>query len=272
MISWITAGVKSTTSKADGPAVTKAAVAPTLVIDRVCKRFGEIRAVDEVSLQVQPATIVALLGPNGAGKTTLIRMLVGILRPDAGTVRFTFDGRQGAVLPPTLSAYLPEDRGLYGDVAVRRTLAYFGVLRGMDPNDAALAADAWLERLGLQDRRDAPLKELSKGNQQKVQFASAILHRPRFAILDEPFSGLDPLNQDLFIDLIRELREEGASVLLSAHQMQLVERVADRVIIVNLGRRILDDDLDGIRARWGTDATLHDVYVRLVRAETGDPQ
>lgn len=242
-------------------------IGPTLVVQDVVKRFGEIRAVADVSFEAGAGRIIALLGPNGAGKTTLIRMLVGILRPDAGSVRFSFDGRQVSVLPPALSAYLPEDRGLYGDVAVRRSLAYFGVLRGMDWQVAARAADAWLERLDLKDRRDAPLKELSKGNQQKVQFASAILHGPRFAILDEPFAGLDPLNQDLFLGLIRELRAAGASVLLSAHQMQLVERIANRVIVMNHGRLVLDDDLVGIRKRWGAEQSLHDLYVKLVRED-----
>ena len=137
--------------------------APTLVVDNVVKRFGEIRAVDGVSCEVGAGNIIALLGPNGAGKTTLIRVLVGILRPDAGSVRFSFDGRQDSVLPPALSAYLPEDRGPYGDVAVRRSLAYFGVLRGMDWQVASGAADSWLERLDLKDRRDALLKELSRG-------------------------------------------------------------------------------------------------------------
>jgi ABC-2 type transport system ATP-binding protein len=243
----------------------RGATVPTLVVDGLVKRFGEIRAVDNVSFEVKPDTIVALLGPNGAGKTTLIRVLVGILRPDSGSARFSFDGRQSSVLPPGLSAYLPEERGLYGDIAVRSTLAYFGVLRGMDRRDADRAADAWLQRLGLEDRHAALLKELSKGNQQKIQFASALLHQPRFAILDEPFSGLDPLNQDLFLDLIRGVRDRGASVLLSAHQMQLVERIADRIIIIDRGMLLMDDDMEGIRRSCGPDSNLHEVYVRLVR-------
>jgi ABC-2 type transport system ATP-binding protein len=225
-----------------------------------------VTAVDDVSLELRPGEIFALLGPNGAGKTTLLRMLLGLLRPDTGEIRY---GGNGA-LPPTQVGYLPEDRGLYPDVPVLRTLVYFGRLRGMSRPAAGQAAERWLDRLELHDRRNEPLKALSKGNQQKVQFISAVLHGPRLAVLDEPFSGLDPLNQDVFLSLFRELRAEGTTILLSAHQMQLVERVVDRLMVLNRGRAVMHGTLDEIRARHGAGSaepvSLHDVYVSAVGA------
>ena len=222
-------------------------------VQEVTKRFGAVTAVDGVSLQVERGEVFAMLGPNGAGKSTLIRMLLGLQRPDSGRIEYRLEGTPAA-LPPALVGYLPEDRGLYPDVKVLPTLVYFGVLRGMERRAARAAAEAWLERMGLGERRGDPLKSLSKGNQQKVQFISAVLHRPRFAVLDEPFSGLDPLNQDFFLDLIREMRDGGTTVLLSAHQMQLVERLADHVMVMKAGRPVLHGTLAEIRRRW-TDET-----------------
>jgi ABC-2 type transport system ATP-binding protein len=141
-------------------------------------------------------------------------------------------------------------------VPVLRTLVYFGVLRGMERKAARAAAERWLERMSLSDRAKEPLKALSKGNQQKVQFITAILHSPRLAILDEPFSGLDPLNQDFFLGLIRDLRAEGMTVLFSAHQMQLVERLADRLLVMNRGAAVLEGTLGEIRRRWTTGSRI----------------
>jgi ABC-2 type transport system ATP-binding protein len=229
---------------------------PLLVVSDVHKEYGAVRAVDGVSVEVQDGEIVALLGPNGAGKTTLIRMLVGLTRPDRGTVAYHIDGSERPGLPAYALGYLPEERGLYQDVSAARTLAYFGRLRGMTRADAARAAVEWLERFALSDRATEPLKALSKGNQQKIQFASTVLHRPRFAILDEPFSGLDPLNQDLFVRTIRELRDSGTTVLLSAHQMQLVERLADRVILLSRGREVLRGTIPELRRTWSAGRKL----------------
>ena len=229
---------------------------PLLAVDAVHKVYGPVHAVNDVSLAVREGEIVALLGPNGAGKTTLIRMLVGLTRPDRGSVAFHVDGGTRPTLPPALLGYLPEDRGLYQDVPVQRTLAYFGRLRGMASADAAAAAAAWLERFGLADRAKEPLKALSKGNQQKVQFASSVLHRPRLAILDEPFSGLDPINQELFVGLIAELRDAGTTVLLSAHQMALVERLADRLVLMSRGREVLRGTIPELRRQWSAGQRL----------------
>lgn len=210
------------------------------------KQFESVRAVDGLSFHVAPGEIFALLGPNGAGKTTMVRMLMGILRPDSGAITFRL---AGTAAPPSSRelGYLPEDRGLYRDIPVERTLTYFGRLRGMSRAAARAAGLAWLERLGLGDRAKDKLDTLSKGNQQKVQFISSILHRPRFAVLDEPFSGLDPLNQNLFLDLLRDLRRDGMTILLSAHQMPLVERLADRVLLMNRGKQVLQGTLPELR-------------------------
>jgi ABC-2 type transport system ATP-binding protein len=213
----------------------------------VTKRFTSVTAVDDVSFTLGQGELLALLGPNGAGKSTLLRMIVGIFRPDAGRLVRHLAGPLG---------YLPEDRGLYQDVPVLRVLTYFGTLHGMPRRDAAAAATSWLERLGLGERAGDNVKALSKGNQQKVQFVAAVLHQPSLAILDEPFSGLDPVNQDAFVRLIEELRASGTTVLFSAHQMPLVERLADRVVLMRRGRVALEGTPADLRRRWGAGERL----------------
>lgn len=218
--------------------------------DRVTKRFATTTAVSDLSLAVAEGEMLALLGPNGAGKSTLIRMIVGLIKPDDGTV--TRDFAIGADRPRGVLGYLPEERGLYQDMPIGATLAFFGVLQGMAPRAARDAASMWLERLGLDARGKEKVKSLSKGNQQKVQFAAAILHKPRLAILDEPFSGLDPVNQEVFLELIRELRANGTTVIFSAHQMTLVERLADRVCLMSRGRLVLEGSIAALRQQWRT--------------------
>ncbi len=219
-----------------------------LTVDSIEKQFQTQKAVDRLSFRVRRGEIFALLGPNGAGKTTSIRMLLNIIKPDSGSIVFSLNG-SSAPLASRLG-YLPEDRGLYKDVAVTKTLEYMGVLRGLSRKEAATRVAAWLERVGLADRATEKLEALSKGNQQKVQFVSAILHEPDFAILDEPFAGLDPLNQDFFLEIIRELRDRGTTILLCAHQMALVERLADRVLLMNRGREVLSGSLAEIRRNF----------------------
>jgi len=192
---------------------------------------------------VRPAEIFGFLGPNGAGKTTTLRMIMGITRPDEGDVRFL--GRDE--LDRSRIGYLPEERGLFEDATLHDTLVYLGSLRRMGRGEAAAAARQWLERLELADRAKAKVGTLSKGNQQKVQLAGAILHRPALAVLDEPFSGLDPLNQELFLTIIRELRDQGTAVLVSAHQLNLVERLCDRVLLISRGRPLLAGTLEELR-------------------------
>jgi ABC-2 type transport system ATP-binding protein len=222
-----------------------------LEVESIDKQFAQVNAIDHLSFDVQAGEFFALLGPNGAGKTTTVRMLMGIIHADNGEIRYSISGPQQWPSASELG-YLPEERGLYKDTPVLRTLVYMATLRGMRQQQAGAAAMHWLERLGLMDRAREKLDALSKGNQQKIQFISAVLHRPKFLILDEPFSGLDPINQELFSDLIRKIRDEGATILLSAHQMQLVERIADRLLLMNQGRSVLHGSLEEIRksARW----------------------
>jgi ABC-2 type transport system ATP-binding protein len=242
-------------------------VSPVLRVDGVTKRYRGVTAVDGLSFTVERQQIMALLGPNGAGKTTTVRMIQGIVPPDEGRVTLDIPGATGAPRPGL--GYLPEDRGLYKDQPIERILRFFGRLRGLSKGEARDATQSWLERFELADRRRDKLDTLSKGNQQKVQFASAVLHRPAFAVLDEPFSGLDPVNQDAFLELLSELRDEGMTILLSAHQMELVERIADRVLLMARGREVLSGDLDALRGEGGTER-LHDLYVRTVTAADAD--
>lgn len=218
-----------------------------LIVQSIAKQFQKQNAVDNLSFTVKAGEIFALLGPNGAGKTTAIRMLLGVIKPDSGNIAFELQQGDPATLSSAKLGYLPEDRGLYRDIPILRTLTYMGVLRGLPRKDASARARLWLERVGLSDRANDKLETLSKGNQQKVQFISAVLHTPDFAVLDEPFSGLDPINQEAFIDIIRELRQQGMTIVLCAHQMDLVERLADRVLLMNTGRRVLYGTLAQIR-------------------------
>lgn len=223
---------------------------PSIVaVNSIRKDFQTVRAVDGLSFEVKAGEIFALLGPNGAGKTTTVRMLLGIVRPDEGSIRYALPGSVDGHARAGDLGYLPEDRGLYKDMPVQRTLVYMGVLRGMTHQAACSSATEWLKRLDLSERANDKLETLSKGNQQKVQFISSILHAPTFAVLDEPFSGLDPVNQDLFVEIIRGLRDAGTTVVLSAHQMDLVERLADRVLLMNRGREVLQGTIASIKER-----------------------
>ena len=234
---------------------------PVVRLDGVGKTFAGRKAVEHLSFTVERGEVFALLGPNGAGKTTTVRMLVGVIRPDEGRIIVTLNGGAAAMLPPELTGYLPEDRGLYREIPVLRTLVYFGRLRGLDKKEATARAIRWLERMQLADRRHERVDALSKGNQQRVQLIAALIHEPALVILDEPFTGLDPLSQEFFLGLVEELRAGGATIVLSAHQMDLVERAADRVLLMNGGREILSGAVKDLPPG------LHDVFVRAVRED-----
>lgn len=229
-------------------------------IRNATKRFRTVTAVDDVSLRVEPGQVVALLGPNGAGKTSLIRMILGIMLPDAGSIELRVGERAAARAD---IGYLPEERGLHKGVPIVKTLEFYAALLGLPRAQARPRIETWLARLGLTDRAGEKIEALSKGNQQKVQLIATLLHEPSLLMLDEPFSGLDPINQELLIDVIAELRARRACVLLSAHQMSLVERVADRAIFIREGRIVREGTLSELGAD-GTD--LHELYVRLMGA------
>lgn len=234
----------------------------------ITKTFAGRRAVDDLSFDVVAGEVFSLLGPNGAGKTTTVRMLIGVIRPDEGRISVSLNGATTSTLPPALTAYLPEDRGLYREIPVLRTLVYFGQLRGLEKADATKRALDWLEKVNLLDRKNDRVDALSKGNQQRVQLIASIIHQPQLAILDEPFTGLDPLSQEFFLSLVSELRATGTTIILCAHQMDLVERVADRVLLMNKGREILSGRIDELhKLEGGEQSRLHDVFIRTVRED-----
>lgn len=237
------------TSLLESSAVTQP---PLLRATGVTKRFSSVLAVDDLSFEVRPGEIFALLGPNGAGKSTTVRMLAGITQPDTGTFEFQLgDGSPQRTIDPAKLGYLPEERGLYPDQRVLPTLEYFASLRGVARDAARAGASRWLERFGLADRAQDKVNTLSKGNQQKVQFIASVQHGPRLAVLDEPFTGFDPVNQDLVSTMIRELRADGMTVVLSAHHMDLVETLADYILLMHQGRAVLRGSLTDIRASSG---------------------
>ena len=212
------------------------------------RRFGARRALDGVSFTVEPGEIVGLVGRNGAGKTTAMRSIIGIVRPDGGTVRWR--GRPLGESDRLAFGYMPEERGLYPHMAILRQVAYFGRLHGMAAAAAEEAAGTWLERLALGDRREERLVALSHGNQQRVQLAVALVHDPGLLVLDEPFAGLDPEAVDSLSSVLAEQAENGKAILFSSHQLELVERICRRVVIVDEGRVLVAGSLRELRARF----------------------
>jgi ABC-2 type transport system ATP-binding protein len=222
----------------------------TLVLSGVARSFGEIAAVRDISFTVPSGTTFGLLGPNGAGKTTTMRMILGILVPDRGSV--TWDGTPVDGRVRTRFGYLPEERGLYGKLKVREQIAYFGRLHGVRAPLDARRADAWIERLGLEAYANRPCAELSKGNQQKVQIACAALHEPALLVLDEPFSGLDPVNAEVLLDALRALRAAGTTLILSSPQMWQIEDLCDSFCVIAGGAVRAAGTLAELRASWPT--------------------
>lgn len=219
-----------------------------LVVDRARKDFGNIAAVRDVSFSIADGTTFGLLGPNGAGKTTLMRMILGILVPDGGTI--AWNGAPPGVRARRRFGYLPEERGLYGKVRARDHITYFGRLHGMAEPDVRRRADEWIERLALQPYADRPCAELSKGNQQKVQLACAAVHAPELLVLDEPFSGLDPVNAQMLLAELDSLRRGGTTLVLSSHEMWQLEQLCTEFCIIASGRNVAAGTLADLRRDW----------------------
>jgi len=218
---------------------------PAVRLRGVTKRFGDHVAVRDLDLEIPRGTICGLLGPNGSGKTTSIRMILGIYAPDAGSVELLGG-------PPDHAhrrrvGYLPEERGMYRKMKVLDHLAFIGELRGVPSREGRRRGGTWLERLGLAEWADRRVEDLSKGMQQKVQFVATVLHEPDLLILDEPFSGLDPINQDLLESIVRDLNAEGTTILFSTHLMDQAERLCRRVCLISRSRKVLDGDLRELR-------------------------
>ena len=225
---------------------------PTLVLDHVSKSFGEFAAVSDLSLQVRPGRVFGLIGPNGAGKTTTIRMIVNITVPDSG--RIELFGQQVNTATQDRIGYLPEERGLYKRMKVGEQLRFFAELKDLRGQEAEARIDSWLQRLQLTAWKEKRTKELSKGMQQKVQFITSVIHNPDLVILDEPFSGLDPVNVDLMKETILEQKAAGKTIILSTHQMEIAEKLCDDVCMINKSRKVLDGKLREIRRSFSRNA------------------
>jgi ABC-2 type transport system ATP-binding protein len=221
---------------------------PVLKIDNVVKRFHNKTAVNGASFEISKGSIFGLLGPNGAGKTTLIRIITSILKADEGEVYLNGDKLND--FHPTQIGYLPEERGLYKKMKVGEQLLYLAQLRGMSYSDAKASIIKWMTKFEMQDWWNKKIEELSKGMQQKVQFINTIVHNPKLIILDEPFTGLDPINTELIRDEILKLRDEGATIIFSTHRMEQVEEICEDIVLINDGKVVLDGKVNEIKEKF----------------------
>ncbi|HVV21901.1 MAG TPA: ATP-binding cassette domain-containing protein [Pseudonocardiaceae bacterium] len=226
-----------------------------LEIDHVCKRYGDVVALQDMTFEVRPGELFGFVGSNGAGKTTTMRIALGVLSADAGEVRW--DGRPVDLDTRRHIGYMPEERGLYPRMKVAEQLVYLARLHGMTARAAAASVDRWLERLGVAARRDDEVQKLSLGNQQRVQLAAALVHDPTILVLDEPFSGLDPVAVDVMSQVLIEKCAHGVPTVFSSHQLDLVERLCDRVGIVRSGQMVACGAIDELRA-GGVDEVVVD--------------
>jgi ABC-2 type transport system ATP-binding protein len=224
-------------------------MAAAVEIDHVTKTFGTHTAVDDLSLQVPPGTVYGFIGPNGSGKTTTLRMIVRILHPDRGHIRVLGEEALGAANDRV--GYLPEERGLYKTMKVRDLLRFYAELKGLRDSRPAIAS--WLERMGLSDWAGKKVQTLSKGMAQKVQFIAAVIARPELVLLDEPFSGLDPINAEVMRAAVLELKRSGATVIFSTHDMATAEKMCDFIFMIHKGRKVLDGTLESIQTAYGQD-------------------
>lgn len=226
----------------------------TIFVEKIAKSFGAVKAVEDVSFEVNPGEIFGLLGPNGAGKTTSIRIILDIFKPDAGKVGI-FGGPMTEEKKNRIG-YLPEERGLYQDIPLERCLVYLATLKGLEENEARKRVHEFLERFDLADSSRKKVKELSKGMQQKAQLINTLVHDPDAIIIDEPFSALDPVNTQMVKDLLREKRDEGKTIIMCTHQMHQVEELADRIALINQGKTVLYGSLTEIQRQFASDAVL----------------
>ena len=223
---------------------------PLLKVDHVTKRYGDLTAVDDVSFSAEPGRIFGMLGPNGAGKTSTIRMITYITVPDTGEI--TLGGQPVGPEMQSRMGYLPEERGLYRKLKVGEQLIYFARLKGMSGSAAEKAVRHWLARFDAADWYGKKVEALSKGMQQKVQFLATVIHDPELVILDEPFSGLDPINAELLQEVIAELRNVGRTVLFASHRMEQVEQICDDICLIAEGRLVLSGPLREVKRQFGS--------------------
>jgi ABC-2 type transport system ATP-binding protein len=234
----------------------------SLDIQQITKSFGDFKAVDDVSFTVEPGTIFGFLGTNGAGKTTTMRMVLDIIRPDTGSI--VWNGTPTRELTRASFGYLPEERGLYPKMVVEDQLLFLAQLYGANRKSAKAELDMWLERLNIEENRRKTVEQLSKGNQQKIQFLAAMLHDPQILILDEPFSGLDPVNAEQMKNAFREMRDRGKTIIFSTHQLDDAQELSSDVAIIHRGRLVASGSVRDVRKSTG------EHYVRF--AVAGDPE
>lgn len=220
-----------------------------LEIKNLTKEYKDVTAVDDISFIVKPGKIFGLLGPNGAGKTTTLRTVLNIIKPTSGEI--TFNGKLIGQEFFNIIGYLPEERGLYKKSKVADVLTYFAGLKNVNKNEAIVHLDSWLKKLNISEYKNKKIEELSKGNQQKVQFISAVLHDPEILILDEPFSGFDPINQLLIKDLISSFVDSGKYIILSTHQMETAEKMCSEICLLNKGKEVCSGELTEVKKRFG---------------------
>lgn len=221
----------------------------TLKVENVTKRYGDFTAVDNLSFEVRPGRVFGFLGPNGAGKTTTIRMIVGITIPDEGKVELF-----GEQITPDIQdriGYLPEERGLYKKMKILDQLRYFSALKGLSSRVADERIDFWLDRMGLSDWKKKKAADLSKGMQQKIQFIATVLHEPDLLILDEPFSGLDPINVETLLEVISELKAQGKTIIFSTHLMETAEKLCGDIILINKSRKVVGGTIREVKESFG---------------------
>ncbi|MGE3466402.1 MAG: ABC transporter ATP-binding protein [Pyrinomonadaceae bacterium] len=222
----------------------------TLRVENVTKRFGDFTAVDDLSFEVRAGRVFGFIGPNGAGKTTTIRMIVGITAPDEGRIDL-FGERMSSKLQDRIG-YLPEERGLYKKMKVVDQLRYFAALKDIQRAEADRRIDTWLERMNLSEWKTKKTTDLSKGMQQKIQFISAVLHDPDLLILDEPFSGLDPVNVEFMIDVLSDFKQAHKTVIFSTHLMETAERLCNDILLINKARKVVSGSLREVKESYGT--------------------
>ncbi len=227
-----------------------------LEIEDITKRFGDFYAVKDLSLKIPQQTIFGLLGPNGAGKTTTIRMVMNIIIPDKGSIR-VLDKKMDEAMKERIG-YLPEDRGLYPKMKVGEHLYFLSELKGLRGQEARKRIDLWLERFDLTDWKLKKVEELSRGMQQKIQFIATVIHDPELIILDEPFSGLDPVNTKLFKDIMLEMKKNGRTIIFSTHRMEQVEMICDNICLINKAKMVLEGNLSHIKKQYGKNSVVLD--------------
>jgi ABC-2 type transport system ATP-binding protein len=226
------------------------------MIENITKRFGEFYAVKNLSIKIPEGTIYSLLGPNGAGKTTTIRMVMNIIIPDEGSIQVLNEKMDDRM--KSRVGYLPEDRGLYPKMRVGELLLFLAELKGIQGQEARNRIDDWLKRFDLSSWKQKKVEELSRGMQQKIQFIATVIHRPDLIILDEPFSGLDPVNTKLFKDIMLEMKNEGKTIIFSTHRMEQVEMISDNICLINKAEMVLEGNLTQIKKRYGKNTVVLD--------------